>query len=353
MEKRHKQGQLKRDAAYERLLEMILNGNIEERFPTEPVLSGQLGISRVTLRAALDRLAKAGLISRSHYYGTRVVAGEKNRTVLVVHGDNTSSGSTDHITKVANMFEAHLKEKGYGVEYTSYHFLQSVDRISEKYCGVLFFGAGFRGNEPFLHVLKECPMPVILNREDHDNKLSGIFNSVGADTKAAWLQGYDYLLGLGYRSIATLCSNDERNKQRMGLTSLDMARELKNRGADKAAELIFLIDPRECEENMIRILRDCKPEALYCYSGVVAAQAYRTAKERSLSIPDDIAILSFGEGSNLLTPSLSSVDLNYTICGIAEAELMLRLQNKKDAKPIDLTIPFYINAKGSTHNYIL
>lgn len=352
MERKTKTEQLKRDAAYERLLGMILNGEIEDRFPSEPVLSGQLGISRVTLRAALERLAKEGLISRSHYYGTRIVSGEMKRTVLVVRG-TINSVSANHINKIANVFETHLKEKGYAVEYTSYHFLQSVEKISEKYCGVLFFGAGFKGDEPYLNILKECSVPVILNREDHQNVLSGRFNSVGTDIKGAWLMGYDYLLSLGYRRIATLCSNDARNMQRLGLTSSDMARELQRRGANEAAQLIFLTNPEQCEEDMIRTLRDHKPDALYCYSGFVAAQAYRTAKERSLRIPRDIAILSFGEGSNLLTPSLSSVDLNYTICGIAEAELILDLQNKNGARPVDLTIPFYINAKGSTQNYIL
>ncbi|MBR6371866.1 MAG: GntR family transcriptional regulator [Victivallales bacterium] len=352
MERKTKTEQLKRDAAYERLLKMILNGEIEDRFPSEPVLSGQLGISRVTLRAALERLANEGLISRSHYYGTRIVTGETKRTVLVVRGANISASAT-HINTIANVFETHLKEKGYAVEYTSYHFLQSVEKISEKYRGILFFGAAFNGDEPCLDILKECTVPVVLNREDHQNLLSGKFNSIGTDIKAAWLHGYDYLLGLGYKRIATLCSNDARNLQRLGLSSADMARELQKRGAHQAAELIFLTNPEQCEEDMIRTIRDYKPDALYCYSGYVAAQAYRTAKERSLKIPKDLAILSFGEGSNLLTPSLSSVDLNYTICGIAEAELILDLQDKKSASPVDLTIPFYINAKGSTQNYIL
>ena len=228
-----------------------------------------------------------------------------------------------------------------------------MEKISEKYCGVLFFGAAMSGDEAFVKTLSECTVPVILNREDHENRLEHLFSSVGSDIRAAWLSGYDYLLGLGYRRIVTLCSNDLRNQQRLGLSSQEMAKELRKKGADEAAELVFRTCPEDCMDDLIRIIRGRRPEVLYCYSGYMAAQAYRIAKERSLKIPEDIAILSFGDGSSLLSPSLSSVDLNYTLCGIAEAELIISMQDKNLARPVHLSIPHYINAKESTQNYLL
>ncbi|MBQ7176763.1 MAG: substrate-binding domain-containing protein [Victivallales bacterium] len=351
--KSESKSELKKDIAYKRILAMILNGNIGDRFPSEPVLSSQLGISRVTLRAALERLATEGLISRSHYYGTRILNSEMKRQVLVVHASDTGSFRTSHIQAVLHSFEMRLKEKGYRMESTSFHFLQSAEKISEKYCGVLFFGAAMTGDEPFIKTLSQCTVPVILNREDHENTLAHLFSSVGTDIRSAWLSGYDYLLGLGYRRIATFCSNDIRNQQRLGLSSQEMAEELKKKGAYEAAELVFRTCPEDCQDDLIRIIRSRQLDALYCYSGYMAAQAYRIAKERSLKIPGDLAILSFGDGSNLMSPSLSSVDLNYTLCGIAEAELLLKMQNKNVSSPVHLSIPHYINAKESTQNYLL
>lgn len=61
---------MRRTEARDRLLELI-----EARFPGEPLpsersLSESLGVSRPTLRAALDDLARDGLVSREHGRGT-------------------------------------------------------------------------------------------------------------------------------------------------------------------------------------------------------------------------------------------------------------------------------------------
>jgi GntR family transcriptional regulator len=56
----------------ERLREMILSSeySVDDRLPTEPVLAKNLGVSRATLREALNQLEGEGLIYRFHGIGT-------------------------------------------------------------------------------------------------------------------------------------------------------------------------------------------------------------------------------------------------------------------------------------------
>ena len=55
-----------------RLREMILSDDysVDDRLPTEPVLAKNLGVSRATLREALNQLEGEGLIYRLHGLGT-------------------------------------------------------------------------------------------------------------------------------------------------------------------------------------------------------------------------------------------------------------------------------------------
>ena len=57
------------------LRERIASGDLPagQRLPSEPVLAAEQGVSRVTLRRALDRLAEEGLVSRRVGAGTFVI----------------------------------------------------------------------------------------------------------------------------------------------------------------------------------------------------------------------------------------------------------------------------------------
>lgn len=59
------------------LRERIASGDLPagQRLPSEPVLAAEQGVSRVTLRRALDRLAEEGLVSRRVGAGTFVTDG--------------------------------------------------------------------------------------------------------------------------------------------------------------------------------------------------------------------------------------------------------------------------------------
>ncbi len=71
------------------LRERIASGDLPagRRLPSEPVLAAEQGVSRVTLRRALDRLAEEGLVSRRVGAGTFVTDGMLNPVVAANLGD--------------------------------------------------------------------------------------------------------------------------------------------------------------------------------------------------------------------------------------------------------------------------
>ncbi len=344
----------KKDAAYNLLLKRILAGHAGDRFPSEPELSRQLGISRVTLRSALQRLSLQGLISRSHYYGTCISSTEKQpRRVLVVHDAVVGDDVSNFVFMILNTFSHHLRESGYSVENTSYSFVQSMEKISQNFCGVLLFGAALTAREPFISTLRACPIPVIYIREDHNCEVTGFFNSVGTDMRRAWWSGYEYLFSLGCNRIGTICSEDPRNMQRLGFTCKELGNALKKAGSAESAKLIKAIAHKDFTEGLTRLLRDEQPDALYFYSEFLAARGCAILKERSLKIPKDIAVLAFGSGSSLLNPLMSAIDLGYKHWGIAAAELLLSLLTSKVQQPVYLNLPYTIDSKESTLFYKL
>ncbi len=71
------------------LREQILNGEVEvdARLPSEPALAQEHGVSRVTVRRALDRLAGDGMIERRPGAGTFVSGGMASMPVVADFSD--------------------------------------------------------------------------------------------------------------------------------------------------------------------------------------------------------------------------------------------------------------------------
>ena len=77
---------LKRDQVYQDLLERISNGLWQpgDKLPSEPFLCRELGVARVTLRAAMRQLADEGFLLRSWPAGTIVTLPQNKRKKIIV-----------------------------------------------------------------------------------------------------------------------------------------------------------------------------------------------------------------------------------------------------------------------------
>lgn len=334
-----KPSELKKDYAYRAVGELLSNmASTDSRLPSEPVLAAMLGVSRVTLRNALSRLEKEHRIVRSHYYGT-YRAGEEKRLLIVCQLEQQKE--TDNQFVAVPLIEKYAAGMGFVCEKLPHWFLEDAEKISKRYQGVALFGAATCGDEPFINVLKECTIPVVLFREDYTNPTADCFASVGVCKNEAWYYGIDYLAKLGFRKILSLISNNpERNYNRMGLTLESYTAELRRRNLPEAAEMIVPAHSGDLTR-FAEAIEKFSPEAIYCYSDYYALHLYGVLKKMKLRIPEDVAVLGFGgmTGGNLLTPPLASVDLSKEACAEAIVQLLLNSRLSHRKPPLALHLP--------------
>ena len=341
-------GELKKDYAYRRILEMISSGRVTDgRFPSEPEFCKELNVSRVTLRAALKRLEKEGLITRSHYYGTRVSTGKPTKKILIASSVFTNRYCDRKMLELQYIEAACRKQK---VLYDTYSlfFLQDPEILAEKYCGIIFSGAAIRGDELFVDVIRRSGLPAVYCREDEMNTITDTFPSVGVNMNKAWRTGFDYLVSLGFRRIMVMLSDDARSRQRLGITKPEFSAELRKRGLREAAQMICNIPDFQDGKHISELIRELDPEAIYCYSDYSAVLLYQYLRDMGKKVPQDIAVMGFSCGSDLVTPSLSSVSLVPPIFGTAAVDLLQRLSEKTMSPPPQLELPFNIYAADST-----
>ncbi|WP_137128708.1 GntR family transcriptional regulator [Rhizobium sp. FY34] len=102
------------------LREQILSGEVQDaaRLPSEPALAQEHGVSRVTVRRALDKLASDGMIERRPGSGTFVSAGQAHMPV---------------VADLANAF-THLVEMGRktGVRLISFSYVNATPALAEE-----------------------------------------------------------------------------------------------------------------------------------------------------------------------------------------------------------------------------
>ena len=339
----------KKDYAYNRIMELIINGKVQNgQFPSEPDFCTQIGVSRVTLRAALKRLEQEGVITRSHYYGTRLSNHLPQIKKLLIASSGFSDKYDKHYFEYQCIKQTCIENK-IECDECDLHFLQDAEKIAERYFGILFFGAGILGTEPFMDVINKSKLPAVYCREDEENIITQYYPSVGVSIKKAWYYGFEYLTTLGFRNIASLFWRNPHNKTRFGFSPEEFANKIRQEGFTEAADLVKVIECDCFEEKLRALIKEKRVDAIYCTSDNMAAITYKVVKNMGIRIPNDIVILGFGMGSTLMTPTLASVKISSNVLGKAAIQL---LQNKQahNFPPLQINLPITIYEGESVQN---
>lgn len=332
----------KKDLAYQRILEMIQDGQVDDgHFPSEPEFCRQLGVSRVTLRNALLRLECEGMISRSHYYGTRVIRKVSVKKILVISNEPLNDKFVQLNLLRLQQVMAACRKHSLDFEKHELRFVSDPEKLAEHYSGIILFGAGFTGKERSFQILSASGLPMVYLREDEKNVIIEQVASVGCNVRQAWEAGFDYLTKLGFRRIATLIRDDTRSLQRLGYDRRSFSSYLKDQGYPESAKLVFNVSLDNFNAVVHKFVEAKRPEAIYCYSDYYAAHLFRVLYSMGKQIPEDIAVLGFGNGTTLLTPALSAVRLTSPVIGSTAVELLLWLQRHPNEHPY-LNLPYQI-----------
>ena len=356
----------KKDVIFEKLRDSIITGKLmpESRLPKEVDFAKKLGVGRVTLRSALERLLDEGLIERIPGKGTFVAQSSEicpRRFLAIMPPQNESFESPmRHIMPgiECRAGERSVKIQKYGVEFfRALTVDEGVERIIEGgYEGIFYMTNGVIGNERDFQIAKASGLPVVMPHASRfDYKITG-FAVMNTDEKAGFGSAVKSLATKGHRQIGTIFLPGVYRKVIRGFTYNEYRDFLEENGLDNARELIKNCNYEydEVAGAVIELMRlQDPPTAIMCYSDFVALHVYRILREMDICIPRQVAVMGYCNypGGELLSPSLSTVDLLFEQIGRDALDLLMDSGKwwKSGITPPYVTTPFKVIERGSTN----
>ena len=346
---------LKRENIYQELARRISSGFWKpgDKLPAEPVLCREMGVARVTLRAALDRLADEGFLSRSRPGGTIVTIPDaaKKKVLVIV----TVSTSQPEISRPALYIipgiERRCMELNMEMEIINSVFLPS--ELPDNYQGAILLACCFNGQEEILKKVRALNVPLVnAHTFPHDPQVTGL-PSVLTDFRSAFVAGLTHLMQMGHRKICFVMNEWQVAEKRFGISMREFPGFLKKAGAafeDRFLIQVPRVDADFSEELRALIFSDDPPTALYAYSDYFAMTCCNLLKQWGVRIPEQIAVMGFSgyTSAALQSPPLSTVDFGYTRIGRIAVD-MLRKHEQWFGKNIPVVYsPYDVIPRRST-----
>jgi LacI family fructose operon transcriptional repressor len=167
------------------------------------------------------------------------------------------------------------------------------------------------------------PFPIVtVDRSIPD----GDVDAVLLDNVDAGYRLTSHLIENGYRRIAALCGETSTTGQER---RLGYEKALRAHGLSPAAELVKYVQPRiEAGQAATLKMLDLAqaPDALFTTNSLLAVGALQAIRERNLTIPDDVALVTFDETTwaSLVQPPITLIAQPTDEIGKTAAELLLQ-----------------------------
>jgi LacI family repressor for deo operon, udp, cdd, tsx, nupC, and nupG len=171
----------------------------------------------------------------------------------------------------------------------------------------------------------------------------GTFDHVGIDDVAASCQAVTHLLSLGRRRIAAIgdqpyATGEAAQRRTQGF------RQAHAEAGLVPDESLIIVTPRfnriDGAQAMSALLdRDDPPDAVFCYSDLVASGAIHTILGRGLRVPEDVAIIGYDdiEDGRYAQPTISTISPDKAaIARLAVERLMLRISSVEPLPGLEL-----------------
>jgi len=349
----------------------LLKGRIESGFyppgtqlPKEVDLAVELGVSRVTLRPALELLELERLVRREKGFGTFVREEQdvKNRVMVLF------SAVQDGQEKISNPYiyilpclQQEAARMNVVLDMCDTQSFQDSDpvlaaaRIRERGIqGIIWFGSYFTGHESLLETIRKTGLPVLLphaNRSDAD--ITG-FTVMGTNYRELTRDGLKYLAAQGHSRVAYIGGSDMHN-----IEPADYLDDVNDAGLDPDPELLRLIEWREGKQivfgavDQLMNLSD-PPTAIISYSDYLSLQIYEYLHREKIAVPDTVSVLTIGGqlGCDFLNPPLSALD--YMDSEIGEIAVKTMLEMIHDGRRMKFIVtPHSLKVRESTKRIIL
>jgi len=197
---------------------------------------------------------------------------------------------------------------------------------------------------------KDLPLVVLGERES-----DGVFDHVGIDDIGAARTAVEHLFSLGRRRVAAIgdqpsATGEAGHRRTQGYL---LAHEAAGLPVDSS---LVIRTPRfnraDGAQAMASLLdSDNPPDAVFCYSDLVALGALHTLRLRGVRVPEDVAVVGFDdiEDGRYSTPTVSTVAPDKAaIARTAVERLLLRLSSTEAVPGVEVQAAHRLIVREST-----
>jgi len=199
---------------------------------------------------------------------------------------------------------------------------------------------------------RDLTLPLVILGERSSD---GTFDHVGIDDVAASREAVTHLIELGRRRIAAIGDQPYVTGEAAQRRTQGYRQAHAQAGLD-VDESLVIITPRFNRADGARAMaalleRPDPPDAVFCYSDLVALGAVHTLLNRGLRVPEDIAVIGYDdiEDGRYSHPTISTISPDKkAIAATAVDRLMLRLGSRSPLAGIEVRAGHSLIARQST-----
>ncbi len=328
------------------------------RIPTEQELTRLFGVSRCTVRGALDELVRSGEIERRANVGcfvTRNPGEDSFRSGLIAYLESNTSGNLQ-------LRGAELQAFEYGIDLIYCNLnghtekaAEFLERLSRRGCRNVLFAPEicenyYEVNNPVLDAFDTAGLNwvVIGTPLVRDGMIRGDF--IGSDNYGVMRNMVRLLVEAGHRRIGSIrvfdgvFSSDQRLAgifDQLRLDKLPVIPEyhlairdvpLEEQGRERVRELMALPE---------------RPTAIICIHDAIAANVIDELRKMEKAVPRDVSIFGFDDSFLARTLHLSSVRQPFTEIGKRAVRLLYEKRFGGDSGCHQEFLPCRIVNRGS------
>ncbi|MDN0200493.1 LacI family DNA-binding transcriptional regulator [Streptomyces sp. S.PNR 29] len=215
--------------------------------------------------------------------------------------------------------------------------------------GVIFSPLGLSQSD--LSV-RDTSLPLVILGERVSD---GTFDHVGIDDVTASMEATEHLLGLGRRRVAAIGDQPYRTGEAAQLRTRGFRLAHERAGLPVHEELV-ISTPRfnrsDGAEAMAHLLDlEQPPDAVFCYSDLVALGAMRTLASRGLRVPEDVAVIGYDdiEDGRYSNPSVTTISPDKRMIAETAVERLLnRIGSATPVPGLEIRAPHRLVVREST-----